>query len=55
MEPLVKPKRKSVRESEPKPTRARFANIGGRIMAVPKEELDRRETEWKKRRSKRNS
>jgi hypothetical protein len=44
MEPLVKPKR---RESDDKPTRAKFAALGTRVMAVSKEELDARDKQWR--------
>lgn len=36
-----------------KPTRVRFVDIGSKVMSVSKEELDRREAEWKKARQRR--
>ena len=35
-----------------KTPRERFLNLGRQIMSVPKEEIDRREAEWRKERAK---
>lgn len=41
-------------QDEPqKPTRTRFTEIGSKAMSITKEELDRREAEWKKARQRR--
>ena len=50
LKPVAKVRRPAERRPPPKPTRTDFAALGTRVMAVSKEELERREKEWQQRR-----